>query len=148
MLRVFAFVFFLLSGVHHTASWQIQKGYKIEFTITNFGLPVKGSLSGLKGEIKFDPAKPEAGRFDVSIPVKTINTGIKKRDEDLMNEKYFYELKYPEIIYKSEKISKKNTGYIASGTLTIKGKAKKTNLPFSFISHNDGGGIFESQLTL
>ena len=127
--------------------WQIQPGSKIDFTITNFGVLVSGALSGLKGTIIFDPAAPEKGKFDVSIPVNTINTGINQRDKDLMDEKYFDTAKYPNISYKSEKITKNAKGFVFSGILTIKGKSLKKAIIFTFKQENNTA-IFSSSFII
>ncbi len=70
---------------------------------------VHGSFSGLKA----------------SVPVKTVKTGIGKRDRDLCNESTWFEAdKFPEIAFVSKKIEKTTGGFSASRDLTIKGVTK------------------------
>jgi polyisoprenoid-binding protein YceI len=144
-LILFIFPFFIHGNSNRTAlsadapAWTIIEGYKISFTISNFGSPVHGTLSDLKGEIRFSHDNPESGKFDVTIPVSTIKTGIKKRDKDLMAEKYFDAAKYPLITFKSETITKKGSKYIVIGVLTIKGHPHNIELPFDFKGDNETG---------
>jgi len=128
-------------------AWEIQQGYSVDFKINNFGLPVKGNFTGLKGNVFFDPDHPESGKFEVNIQVNTINTGISKRDKDLMAAKYFDEATYPTIHFQSEKISKAEAGFMVLGTITIKGKPVKIAFPFTF-SKTENTGTFRSTFTL
>src|SRR4051812_23015917 len=73
----------------------------VTFSIKNFGISTKGSFKGLKGSIKWDASDPANSSFNVSVDVKTINTGIDMRDNDLQKESYFYAEKYPTINFVS-----------------------------------------------
>jgi len=128
--------------------WKLnEQSSKIEFTIKNFGKDVHGTLSGLKAEIRFDKDELDGSSFEASVPVNSINTGITKRDKDLMHEKYFNQEKFPEITFHSDSIVKSDNGFTAIGTLTIKGKAHRKTIPFTF-EEKDQSGIFSSQFTL
>jgi polyisoprenoid-binding protein YceI len=93
----------------------------------------------MKADIKFDEKNPEKSSFSGSIPVNTINTGIKKRDRDLMSDNYFAAEKYPTINFKSKSASKTANGYLTKGDLTIKGVTKEIEIPFTFKNMGDHG---------
>jgi polyisoprenoid-binding protein YceI len=95
----------------------------------------------------FDENDLAHSSFNTSAEVKTINTGIKKRDKDLMGEKYFDAGKYPQITYKSSAIKKGENGYLAEGTLTMKGHSQPKQLPFTF-ERNGNQGVFKSKFSL
>src|SRR4051812_30684356 len=79
-------------------SWVIDpQASQVKFVIKNMGLNVDGTFGGLKGTIFFDEQNLKNSNVEVSVDVNTINTGIKKRDKDLMDEKYFNEEKYKHI---------------------------------------------------
>ena len=111
----------------------------VSFNIKNFGRKVDGSFGGMKADIKFDENNPEKSSFSGSIQVNTINTGIKKRDKDLMSDHYFAADKYPTINFKSKSASKTASGYVTKGDLTIKGITKETEIPFTFTNMGDHG---------
>jgi polyisoprenoid-binding protein YceI len=111
----------------------------VSFNIKNFGRKVDGTFSGMKADIKFDEKNPEKSSFSGSIPVNTINTGIKKRDRDLMSDNYFAAEKYPTINFKSKSASKTANGYLTKGDLTIKGVTKEIEIPFTFKNMGDHG---------
>ena len=106
----------------------------VTFVIKNFGLNTKGEFKGLSGNIKWDAANPANASFDVSVDVKTINTGIELRDKDLQNEKYFNTAKYPTINFKSTAVKADNV----TGNLTIKGVTKTISFPYTVTSSGKG----------
>ncbi len=119
----------------------------VSFTITNFGKDVNGTLGGLKGTIHWNSDAPEKSSLDAGVSVITINTGVEKRDKDLMFEKFFNQAQFPEIIFHSDKITKTASGYTATGTLRMKGKSLSHEVPFSFEQTGDNG-VFKSNFTL
>ncbi|MFK7922014.1 MAG: YceI family protein [Bacteroidia bacterium] len=103
----------------------------VSFEINNMGVAVDGSLSSPTGTVIFDPSDLAGSSINAEVKVSTINTGIELRDKDLVKEEYFDAAKYPSIRFVSSSISKTSSGYQAKGTLTIKGKSKDINVPFT-----------------
>ncbi|MEI6263512.1 MAG: YceI family protein [Sphingobacteriia bacterium] len=120
-----------------------DNGSEIFFSINNFGLSTKGSLSGLSGSIIWNTADLKTASFNVSVASKTINTDNRLRDEHLKKSDYFNVEKFPVINIQSNQIitGNKPGEFIMEATLTIKGVSKKINFPFNVISQN-GNTIF------
>ncbi|HYV92114.1 MAG TPA: YceI family protein [Chitinophagales bacterium] len=130
------------------AAWSVnEQASKVNFTIKNFGNDVHGSLGGLKSTIHFDEKNLKASSFEASVKVNTINTGSEKRDRDLMHPKYFDGANYPEITFKSDNIVSSGKAYKTIGTLTIKGKSLRKEIPFTF-EEKGNSGIFKSEFIL
>lgn len=91
---------------------------------------VKGSFDTFSGTISYDPKNIENSSVEFSIDVSSVNTRNEKRDEHLRSADFFDAATHPEITFKSEKISRKGDGYVATGTLTMRGVSKKIDLPF------------------
>jgi polyisoprenoid-binding protein YceI len=128
--------------------WHLQtEKSSVSFNIKNFGRKVNGTFAGMNADISFDEKDPAKSKIDASIKVGTINTGNKKRDQDLMSEKYFNEAKYPTINFKSRSVSKTANGYIAKGDLSMKGISKEIAIPFTFENMGDHGE-FKGTLSL
>jgi len=103
----------------------------IEFSVKHMVISnVKGSFDEFEAVINFDPDNIENSSVDVSINVASINTKDEKRDEHLRSPDFFDVANHPQITFKSDKIMKKGDGYVAVGTLTMRGVAKKIELPF------------------
>ena len=115
----------------------------VTFTIKNFGLNVNGELSGLKGKIKWDATNPANSSFDVSVDVNTINTGIDSRDSHLKKEDYFNVEKYPTIRLTGTAVTPTDF----TGTLTIKGIAKKISFPFK-VTPMGNGFLFQGNFSI
>lgn len=115
----------------------IDEKSEVKFTIKNFGINTGGSLSGLKGSIKFNPSEVAGSVFNVSVDVNTINTGIEGRDKHLKKDEYFDAEKFSTISFESTNISGNQNGYTVSGKLTIKGVTKNVSFPFKAISENN-----------
>jgi polyisoprenoid-binding protein YceI len=120
---------------------------KVEFTIKNMGLNVNGSLHRLKGNIVFDKKNLKGSGFSGSVDVRSISTGIKKRDDDLMEPKFFNEKDFPKITFTTDSITADGDKYEANGKFMIKGFPKHVSIPFSFETEGNKG-IFKSEFTL
>ncbi len=107
-------------------------GSKVSFTIRNFGLNVDGSLSGLGGEIVFDPKSPSTARFDVFVKAASIKTGNRLRDDHLIKKDYLNVASFPEIRFRSVSVSPGTVAgsYNITGTLTLKGVSREISFPF------------------
>jgi len=115
-------------------------GSSVKFTIKNFGIPVSGTFTGLKGKIMFDAANPAAAFFYVTVNAATINTGITARDNHLKKEEYLNAGKYPFISFVSEKVVALNNAgmFTVTANITVKGTTKEVSFPFSVAAKNDG----------
>jgi polyisoprenoid-binding protein YceI len=111
----------------------------ITFSIKNFGLTVEGSMSGLAGNITFDPGSLGTSMFDVTLKTASINTSIDLRDSHLKKEEYFDVENYPSIRFVSSKIAKLKDGYSVTGLLKIKKIEKEVTFPFSVQTSTEGG---------
>lgn len=127
----------LLMDMHSSFSQPSMKpdgpGSRVEFTIRNFGIAVNGRLSGLEGEIDFDPQLPGSARFDVSVSSASVQTGIRARDEHLKKKDYLDAEAYPRIRFRSEIIRKgtRPGQFVVTGQLTIKATTQAVTIPFT-----------------
>ena len=112
----------------------------ITVTIKNVGMAIDGKLSGLDGEIRFNPADLATASFSVSVPVNTINTEIAVRDSVLLTSDYLDAKRFPKISFVSKLVTQPVKGgpYIVKGTLVLKGIAKEISIPFTAVPKNDG----------
>ena len=110
----------------------------VEFSVSNMKFrTVKGTISGMKGEVKFNAEDLTGSRFSTSVDVSTIDTESKKRDAHLKNEDFFEVETYPTLSFESQEVSNTDSGYKVTGDLTIKNITKKVEIPFT-ISQVDG----------
>ena len=86
----------------------------------------KGTFDVINGRITLDPAKPEAGSVELTIPVDSVDTNDKKRDDHLKAPDFFNAKENPEITFRSTKIEKKGDALEVTGDLAMNGKKKST----------------------
>ena len=131
----------LLAGLRTNENWTADAASaKVQFTVSGPFGTVHGNFTGLKASIDFDEAHPESGSFTASVSVATISTGIGMRNNDLRNEDIWFQAsKYPLISFSSKKVEKTASGFLASGTLTMKGNSRPMAIPFSFSSSGSTG---------
>lgn len=90
----------------------------------------EGTIGGLNATVKMDPENPDNASINARVDVKTLNSGIDERDEHLMKAEFFNAEKHPAIRFKSNKVVKTETGYLAYGTLEIAGVKEDLKMPF------------------
>ena len=101
----------------------------IGFSVHQFLGTTHGKFTKFDGKIDIDREHPENSSVTARIDVRSIDTGIVKRDNHLRSPEFFAVEKYPEIAFKSR--SAKQTGPQAGdilGDLTMHGVTKPITL--------------------
>jgi len=127
----------LLFGGNASAAapqWDIDNGHSgFYFRINHIFSKVQGFFSDYSGTIAFDPNNLEESRLEFEVKVKSVDTQIGKRDNDLRSANFFDSKKYPTMTFKSESITRvKDDQYTVEGILTIKDVSQKVKVPFTF----------------
>ncbi|UPT75821.1 MAG: YceI family protein [Elusimicrobiota bacterium] len=98
---------------------------QIGFRIRHLVSKVPGRFTKFAGTIDFTPGKPETWKVDATIDAASINTDHEKRDAHLRNADFFDVEKYPELKFKSTKVTDvKGEGAKLHGDLTMHGVTK------------------------
>ena len=116
-----------------TGTYNIDKPHTdISFTVTHLAITkVHGRFNDFDGTVKVDGKKPENSSVEFAIKAASIDTGNAQRDTHLKSKDFFDVEKFPEITFKSTRVAKKGSGYVAAGTLTMHGVSKPVALPFT-----------------
>ena len=100
---------------------------EVRFTWDHLGMSRQGGrFTAVEGKVTFDPANPATSTVDVTIPIKSLATGVKKLDEGLLATKDFFDVKaFPSITFKSTAVRMKTdkAGEV-DGDLAINGVTK------------------------
>jgi polyisoprenoid-binding protein YceI len=92
---------------------------------------VKGTFDRFSGTIVADAEDLGNSSVEVIIETASVNTRNDKRDEHLRSADFLDAENHPEITFRSSEIRRADAGYVALGTLTIRGVAKEVALPFT-----------------
>ncbi|WP_319585824.1 YceI family protein [uncultured Desulfobulbus sp.] len=149
----------LLGSPQHAEarSWEIDKEHtNFYFSVDHIYAKVRGCFTDFTGTIVFDPDNLKDSKISFEIKVKSVDTGIGKRDNHLLSGDFFDASKYPLITFSSTRIAKaEGNTYNVNGTLTIKGVSTDLILPLTYGGKKDNPmapGMevtgFNGQLTL
>jgi polyisoprenoid-binding protein YceI len=126
----------------HASDWTIDPVHSsIGFAVKHMVVStVRGSFGVYESKISFDPAKPTSIIAEIEIDAKSIDTGVKKRDNHLRNADFFDVEKFPKLKFKARKIeSLGGSHYKVIGDLTIKDVTREIALD------GDGfGGLYKN----
>jgi len=101
----------------------------IGFSVHQFLGTTQGKFTKFDGKIEIDREHPENSSVTARIDVRSIDTGIVKRDNHLRSPEFFAIEKYPEITFKSRSVKQTSpqAGDIL-GDLTMHGVTKPITL--------------------
>jgi polyisoprenoid-binding protein YceI len=114
--------------INTSVDWKISDGYSVKFS----GTDAEGIFKDLTGNVQFDNANPENSTFLFNVAVNSINTGKGMKNKHAVSDKWFDAEKYPNIIFKSNSVSKQGDAFIVTGVMNIHGVSKEMTLPFTF----------------
>jgi polyisoprenoid-binding protein YceI len=134
----------------------------VTYQIKNMGFTTSGFFSGITADIKFDKAHLATSSIEASVETKTINSDDDMRDEHLRKDDFFDVTHFPKMTIKSVAFKQKSgNNYTGDFLLTLKGKTKPVEVPFSYTQTGTSGvfkgsfkinrldyGVGESSMTL
>jgi len=105
---------------------------KIEFSGTHAGNAFKGDFEIWDAVIRFDDKDLATSKIEVTIDTNSAKTGNAMYDGTLPTADWFDVKTHPKATFTSESITKNtDAGYIAKGTLTIRGKTSPVEFSFT-----------------
>ena len=121
---------------------------QVNFKIKNIGTYAKGKFSEANIEGRFDLKQLDSSYLRAIIQVKSVDTGIAKRDKHLLEPDYFDATSFPEIRFISNRIERHaDKRYTVHGTLAIKGKKRKITLDLT-LTKESGSALARSEFEL
>jgi polyisoprenoid-binding protein YceI len=141
-LRIIAasIVAFTSSAIANESYKFDQSHSTIAFSVHQFLGTTYGKFAKFDGKIEIDRENPENSSVTARIDVRSIDTGIAKRDNHLRSAEFFNVEKYSEIIFKSRSV--KRTGPQAGdivGDLTMHGVTKSVTLHVNLTTPAENG---------
>jgi cytochrome b561 len=136
MKKFLAFSIALLLGTPAFAAttWTIDPAKSlIEFEGTQMDAPFKGHFKDFDGAIQFDADHLDTSKADITIHLKTVDSGSTDRDKYVVMPDWFNTDKFPDAHFVTTAITKDKEAdhYIATGKLTIRDVTLPLTLPFT-----------------
>jgi len=142
-------VLFLLAGVllaqgSLANDWQVDRQTStIGFVATYDESPFEGYFTDFTANIRFNPASPAGGSFEVIINIASVDTNSTDRDEGMLEADWFDAERFPRANFSSnafERLDSENE-FTVSGDLTIKGITRPLAATFSWMPAEDSAHL-------
>ena len=123
----------LMAAPAWAGEWAVQPAQStLGFSGTETGSAFSGTFRKWTASIAYDPAHPEAAHVHVVIDTGSAATGDTQRDEALPDDDWFAAQKFPQAVFDATGFAPQGGDKFAStGTLTMRGVARKVTLPFT-----------------
>src|SRR5690554_2116688 len=95
-----------MTATENITEWIIDANHStFEFAVRQVVVStIKGAFSGVTGEIRFDPTRPETSSVRAEIDISTLDTHHKGRDEKILGEAFFDVARYPTATFQSTSV--------------------------------------------
>ena len=104
---------------------------QLDFIVRFLGMTdVRGTFEDFTASILYDESDMTNTSITLSITVESVDTQNDWRDRDLRSERFFDTEKYSTIFFQSERIARDGDGFVAHGSLTMKGITRDIAVPF------------------
>ena len=106
----------------------------ITFSVGYLGISkVTGNFGSYNGSLLSETADFSNAKFDFTVDVSTINTGVEPRDNHLKSADFFDVAQFPKMIFATTSFKKgKNNTYTLEGVMTIKGVSKSMSFDVNY----------------
>lgn len=109
------------------------EGASLTFASSYEGEAFQGHFRQFQARIGFDPAAPEACRFEVEIDLASADTGLPERDGMLLEADFFDVGRHAKAYYRAERCrATSDDRFIAEGRLSLRGVEQAVALTFSW----------------
>ena len=119
----------LLEHAEAADTYKIDPAHtSVGFSVRHMGVSnVKGHFDEFAGAVVLDGGSIQTA--NATIQVKSVNTGIEKRDNHLRSGDFFEAANHPEIVFKSKRVEKSGDQSILIGDFSMRGVTKELRLP-------------------
>jgi polyisoprenoid-binding protein YceI len=114
------------------AEWNVNK----TAAVITWNMPNgkhSGTISELDATITFDPSQSDKGVIKATVKASSIDAGNPKLNDHLKTADFFDAANHPDITFLGESIEKNDSGFVATGKLTIRDSTHTVKVPFKFI---------------
>lgn len=143
------FASFIASTAHATEYSAVQADKStLTFISKQMGVPVNGRFPKFTAQVAFDPAKPEAGKVNISIDLASIDAGSQDANDEVVGKEWFNVRTFPTASFSAAGMKSLGGGkYEVTGPLALKGKSKPVTATFALKTEGNQG-VFEGSFTL
>jgi polyisoprenoid-binding protein YceI len=117
-------------------------------TFKQMGVPVEAPFKRFTAAIDYDPAKPQAATARVEVEVASFDLGMAEMNAEVVKKEWFNAAQFPKATFVSSSIKPGAGGsLVASGKLTIKGRAQDVSFPVT-VKKEGAATVFDGSLPI
>lgn len=117
---------------------------RLGFSTTQEGVGFSGEFTEFDAAIDFNADAPETSRVRVIVPIGSFDGGSTDRNSNVSSNIWFDAKTFPIAVFETQSIRADGAGFIASGTLEIKGQTKPILFPFT-VDQTDGRAVMTAR---
>ncbi|MBT8442178.1 MAG: YceI family protein [Gammaproteobacteria bacterium] len=141
MRYLFLLSFVILdTGVALADDWVMDRAAsRLEFVADYVGADVPGRFDRFDVTLSFDPSRPAAGRLEVSVDVSSADMGDADLTATVVDKPWFDAATFAVARFTSDELDAHDAGgFVARGTLELKGVMRDVTVPFAWQRSGDG----------
>lgn len=120
----------------------------VAFVYQQMGVSVDGRFKKFSSQLRFDPAKPTAGKATFDVDLASVDTGAPEGDEEVAGKQWFNTKAFPTARFVSGTVKPLGGNrYEIAGQLSIKGRTQDVVVPATFTAQGNTG-VFEGAFTI
>jgi polyisoprenoid-binding protein YceI len=113
---------------------------RLAFGYTQMGVPLEGDFTKFDVQLAFDPARPEAARATMVVPLASVDAGFPDANTELAGKLWFDTTAHPTARFESTAVKALGGNrFEVRGPLTIKGRTREVAAPVTFTAQGNGG---------
>lgn len=114
----------------NTTTWKIDPAHtNVEFAAKHLMITtVKGRISDVEGQIVISDADPSKSSVSATLKAASIDTRTPQRDDHLRSADFLDAANFPEITFRSTRITGDKSDFKVTGDLTIRGVTREITL--------------------
>ena len=116
-------------------NWQVTEG-ALTFTVKQMGADVQGSLPDWRADITFDETPTNGRHGQVTVTIDTSTLALGSVTDQARGPEFFDTASHKTAVFQAD-ILPAATGYLAQGTLTLRGQSQAVALPFTLTITGD-----------
>lgn len=118
------------------SAWRVNAasstiGFEASFDSGEGASPIRGRFERWRADIRFDPNNLDASSVQVTIETASASTGSSVQENALESADWFNSAASPNATFRATEFRRRGDGYVARGELTIRGRSRNVDLPFT-----------------
>lgn len=131
----------LLSPSASASDWTADPASStLRFIGEYMGEDFESGFASFSPQIRFD-AETLDGRFEVAIELASADTGDEEWDDYLQGRHFFDVRRFPQATYRAERFERRGEGFVALGTLELRGVSLPVELAFGWAQDGDSATL-------